>query len=126
MWVVARRRNLFKRQGTVAQKNELRRFGPILTQARLTESSSAALAVAAAASIVEIRAESKARARSPVTVNMLRRSVEEAISTREGVTYLFPATTLALRWWMLEPLDELEELDVASWKQPFTPSLRPL
>ena len=101
-------------EGYVSAEIRATPFWAILTQARLTESSSAALAAAAAVSIVEIRArvKSEAIAGSSVTVNMLRRSVEKAISTREGVACLFPATTLALRWSMLEPSDELKELDV--------------
>ena len=45
---------------------------------------------------------------------MLSRSAEEAIFTREGVTFLLPATTVTSPWSVFEPEDEGEEVDEPS------------
>ena len=49
---------------------------------------------------------------SSVTVILLRLSVEDATSTKEGVTYLLPVTTGTSPWSVPESADELKELEV--------------
>ena len=57
-----------------------------------------ALAVTAAVAIAEVRARAKSKqkdfVRAPDTDILLRRSAEEATTTREGVTHLLPAYTV--------------------------------
>ena len=50
-------------------------------------------------------------ARASGTDSLLRRSAEDAASTKEGVTYLFPATTVTSPLCVLEAEDELNEID---------------
>ena len=64
--------------------------------------------------------------RSSVTDSLLRRLAENATFTKEGDTFFFPTTTVTSQWPVLEPADELKELDEAyplEW--PLAPSLCP-
>ena len=49
-----------------------------------------------------VKSKETGLARSFVKVNPLRHSAEEAMSTREGVTCLYPATALTPPWSVLE------------------------
>ena len=68
-------------------------------------------AVVSSAVRARAKSEETGLVRSPGTVSLLSRSAAEAISTREGVTCLLPASTVALPWSVVEPEDEREEVD---------------
>ena len=64
--------------------------------------------------------------RSPVTIRLLSLSAEDAISTKEGVTCLFPVTTVTSPRSELEAEDELkEEEEPYPVERPLAPSRRP-
>ena len=105
-------------------------FRPIVTYARRTDASCLASAAASAVAIAEVRARAKVEdtglARSSVTDSLLRRSAEDATSTKEGFTCRFPATTAASPWSVLVSADELKEADEPHpLERPLAPSPRP-
>ena len=89
-----------------------------------------ASAAASAVDIAAVRAWAKVEdtglARSPVTERLLSRAAEDGTSTKEGVTCLFPVTTVTSPWFVLEAEDDLkEEEEPYPVKRPLAPSLRP-
>ena len=86
-------------------------------------SSAAASAVAIAAVRAWVKREDTGLARSPVTENLLSRAAEDATSTKEGVTCLFPVTTVTSPRSELEAKDELKRNHNES--NDLSPSRRP-
>ena len=84
------------------------------------------MAVAIAEARTRAKVEDTGLARSSVTDRLLSRSAEDTTSTKEGITCLFPATTVTLPWSELEPEDEWKELDESyPFERPLAPSHRP-
>ena len=90
-------------------------FRPSVSYAWRTDASCLTSAAASAVAIAEVRApaavEDTGLVQSSVTDSLLRRSAEDAASTREGVTRLIPATTVTSPWFVREAEDELKEVD---------------
>ena len=90
-------------------------FQASVTYAGRTDASCLASAAASAVAIAQARAwanvEDTDLARSSVTNSLLSLSAEDAISTKEEVTCLFPATTVTSPLSVLEAEDELNEVD---------------
>ena len=104
-------------------------FKPSVKYARRTDASCLASAPASAVAIAA-RAwaivEDTSLAPSPVTESFLSRSAEDATSTKEGVTCLFPATTVTSPWCALEEEVELKEDDEPyPLERPLAPSRLP-
>ena len=105
-------------------------FQASVTYAGRTDASCLASAAASAVAIAQARAwanvEDTDLARSSVTNSLLSLSAEDAISTKEEVTCLFPATTVTSPLSVVEAEDELNEVDEPyPFERPLAPSPRP-
>ena len=121
---------LFTKAGKGMVEMRATSFRPSVTYARGTDASCLAFATASAVAIAAARAcahvEDTGLARSPVTDSLLSRSAEDATSTKEEVTCLFPATTVTSPWSVLEAEDKLKEVDEPyPLEGPLTPSRCP-
>ena len=106
---------LFRDAGKDRAGIRAKSFWLVVTYVQRTEVTCFASAAASVVAIAVVQARAKSEdagfTRSSVKEFLLRRSPEDATSTRERVTCLLHATH-STTWSVLEPADELKELDV--------------